>query len=58
MELGRSGGAQKLQSGGVPLSLSVLLAGLKDKGGPECPKEIEEMNTCAREELELLIIDA
>ena len=58
VKLGKSGGAQKLQNGGVPLGLSVLLAGLKDKGRGGCPKEIEEMNTCARAKLELLIIDA
>ena len=42
-------------------SLFCLLSSRKggqDKGAPECPKEIEEMNKCARVKLELLIIDA
>ena len=34
------------------LSVLDLLAGLKERrpkqGAPECPKEIEEMNTCAK----------
>ena len=38
VKLGKSGGAQKLQNGGVPLGLSVLLAGLKDKGRGVMPK--------------------
>ena len=39
-----------------------LLAELKERRprqrAPECPKQIEEMNKCARVKLELLIIDA
>ena len=59
VKLGRSDGAKKLQSRmhTARPRRAVLLAGLKERrrrqGGPECPKEIEEMNTYAKAKLKL-----
>ena len=56
VKLGRSSGAQSGMHTARALQ-AVLLAGIEErrrrKGGPECPKEIEEINTYARAKLKL-----